>query len=258
MATRGYLANICAAIAVVIPLSMPSCESGEPPPMKVEFYRASGYSFSWRERRAIARVADAATADAHQVLPGLPGTLVLKVRAGGNVIPETGEASNAISPNVIWWDVDPRHGAGVRETAERELRASLFHAFHHLVRNNAANRRGFRDGIVGEGMAIAFERDFANVSRPWGQYSEADRLRTSEILAMPDDEAWGTWLKADRPNRRWAGQRAGTYIVDRAAETTRLNAAQMATMSTEEVIRSAGFGADPAGTLTGRSGESGR
>lgn len=246
MALRGTLTNICASVAVVIPLVMPSCDSGEPPPMKVEFYRASGYSFSWRERRAIERVAEDATAAAHRVLPGLPGTLVLKVRAGGNVIPETGEASNALSPNVIWWDVDPRHEGGVRATAERDLRASLFHAFHHLVRNNAANRRGFRDGIVSEGMAIAFERDFAKVARPWGQYSQADEHRVAEILAMPDDQAWGAWLKADRPGRRWAGQRAGTYIVDRASSVTRLNAAQMATMPTEDVIRSAGFAASGA------------
>lgn len=245
MASRGYLTNLCAIVAVVVPLSVPSCESTDPQPVKVEFYRAGGYRFSWRERRAIARVAEQATTDAHRVLPSLPDTLVLKVRAGGNVIPETGEASSALSPNVIWWDVDPRHDGGVRATAERELRASLFHAFHHLVRNNAGPRRGFREGIVGEGMAIAFERDFANVSRPWGQYSSADERRAAEILAMPDDQTWGAWLRADRPGRRWAGQRAGTYIVDRASTATRLTAAQMATMPTEDVIRSAGFGANP-------------
>lgn len=241
MPTRGYLTNLCAAIAVIVPLTIPSCGPDADGPITVEFYRASGYSFSWFERRAIRKVAEEATEEAHRVLPGLPATLVLKVRAGGNVIPETGEASNAISPNVIWWDVDPRHEGGVRATAARDLRASLFHAFHHLVRNNAAHRRGFRDGIVGEGMAIAFERDFARVSRPWGQYSAGDAQRVAEILAMPDDQAWGAWLKADRPGRRWAGQRAGTFIVDRASSATRLSAAQMATMPTEDVIRSAGF-----------------
>ena len=250
MSTRGYLTNLCAALAVVVPLSVPSCDSDDPPPMKVEFYRASGYSFSWWERRTITRVAEQAAEEAHGVLPRLPKTLLLKVRAGGNVIPETGEASSALSPNVIWWDVDPRHEGGVRATAERELRASLFHAFHHLVRNNASNARGFRDVIVGEGMAIAFERDFAQASRPWGQYSSIDRGRVGEILAMPGDEAWGAWLKADRPGRRWAGQRAGTFIVDRAASATRLSAAQMVTMPTEDVIRSAGFEPAPRSTDT--------
>lgn len=239
---RGYLTNLCAAIAVVVPLSVPSCDPVGPLPMTVEFYRASGYSFSWWERRTIRRVAEEAGADARRVLPGLPGTLVLKVRAGGNVIPETGEASSALSPNVIWWDVDPRHQGSVRATAERELRASLFHAFHHLVRNNAGHRRGFREGIVGEGMAIAFERDFAKVTRPWGQYSAVDEGRVAEILAMPDDAVWGAWLKADRRGRRWAGQRAGTLIVDRAASATRLSPAQMVTMPTEDVIASAGLG----------------
>lgn len=241
MATSGYVANVFAAIAVIIPFMSPSCGPDAPAPMTVEFYRAGGYSFSWRERRAVERTAERAAAEARRVLPGLPAELVLKVRAGSNVIPETGEASSALAPNVIWWDVDPRHEGGVRATIERELRASLFHAFHHLVRNNAHVGRGFRDTIVSEGMAIAFERDFAKARRPWAQYSNADTARAAEILAMPDDLTWGAWLTADRQGRRWAGQRAGTFVVDRAAKAMNLNAAQMATIPTEEVIRVAGY-----------------
>ncbi|MGC4082825.1 MAG: hypothetical protein QM736_12110 [Vicinamibacterales bacterium] len=240
MRLPGVVINCFAMFAVVVPVTMPSCEPPDPP-VKVEFYRAGSYSFSWRERRAIERVAMQATVDAHAVLPTLPRSLVLKVRAGSNVIPETGEASNAMSPNVIWWDVDPRHDGGVRATVNRELRPSLYHAFHHLVRGNAGIGRGFRDTIVGEGMAIAFERDFARSARPWGQYSEADTSRVGEVLSMPDDAAWGAWLKADRQGRRWAGQRVGTYVVDRASRAMRLNAAQMAAVPTEDVIRHAGY-----------------
>ena len=65
---RGYLTNLCAAIAVVVPLSVPSCDPVGPLPMTVEFYRASGYSFSWWERRTIRRVAEEAGADARRVL----------------------------------------------------------------------------------------------------------------------------------------------------------------------------------------------
>jgi len=106
------------ALAVIMPLSVPSCapDSSELP-IRVEFYVVSGYRFSWLERRTVTRVAEQAAAEARGLLPGLPAHLFLKVRAGGNVIPETGDVSNAFGPNVIWWDVDPRHAGGVRATA---------------------------------------------------------------------------------------------------------------------------------------------
>ncbi len=235
------LTGMCAAIAVVMPLSMPYCAPATLAPTRVEFYRAGGYSFSWRERRAVERIAVQTADEVRRLLPALPEQLLVKVRAGSSVIPETGEASTAVGPNVVWWDVNPKHEGGVRKTIERELRASLFHAFHHLVRNNARVGRGFRDTIVSEGMAIAFERDFGRVARPWGAYSEADQARTREVLEMPDDTTWGVWLKSDRRSRRWAGQRVGTFVVDRASQASRLNAAQMVTMPTEDVIRLAGF-----------------
>lgn len=223
-------------LAVVMPLSLPSCGATEQPAVRTEFSAVSGYRFSWLERRAVTRVAEQAVADARRVLPGLHAHLVLRVRAGGNVTQETGEVSNAFSPNVIWWDVDPRHEGGVRAIVQRELRASLFHAFHHLVRNSSGVGRGFTETLVGEGMAIAFERDFASASRPWGQCTASDRARIDQVLAMSAGE-WGTWLAADRRARRWAGQRVGTCIVDAAITASRRDVAQMVALPTEDVIR---------------------
>ncbi len=241
MGVRARVLSGSLALAVIMPLSVPSCgpDSTELP-VRVEFYVVSGYRFSWLERRAVARVAERAAEEARGLLPGLPEHLLLKVRAGGNVIPETGEVSNAIGPNVIWWDVDPRHAGGVRATIDRELRASLFHAFHHLVRTGPGIGRGLTDTLVGEGMAIAFERDFAHASRPWGLCGEADKARVRDVLAMSADE-WGAWLAADRRNRRWAGQRVGTCIVDAAVGASRQSVAQIASMPTDDVIRLAGY-----------------
>lgn len=241
MQLRERLASVCLALAVIIPLSVPSCGAdSSDAPIRVEFYIVSGYRFSWLEQRAVSRVAEEAVEEARRVLPRLPPHLLLKVRAGGNVIPETGEVSNAIGPNVIWWDVDPRHPGGVRATVNRELRASLFHAFLHLVREGPGIGRDLRDTLVGEGMAIVFERDFAHASRPWGQCGETDKARVGAVLAMSADE-WGAWLAEDRRNRRWAGQRVGTCIVNAAIGASRQNVVQMASMPTDAVIRLAGF-----------------
>ena len=73
-------------------------------------------------------------------------------------------------PNSVMWTVDPAHGAGVVAIAEKELRATLFHEFHHLVRAVTGTPGTVIERAVTEGMATAFERDFAGVNRPWGEH----------------------------------------------------------------------------------------
>ncbi len=89
----------------------------------------------------------------------------------------------------------------MRATANRELRASLFHAFHHLVRTGPGIGRELKETLVGEGMAIPFGRDGEHASWPWGLCGEADKARVRDVLAMSADD-WGAWLSADRRNRR--------------------------------------------------------
>ena len=55
---------------------------------------------------------------------------------------------------------------------ETQLRATLFHEFHHLVRDANVPSRSLMDRAVTEGMATAFERDFAGADAPWGKYPD--------------------------------------------------------------------------------------
>lgn len=60
----------------------------------------------------------------------------------------------------------------MRAIAEKQLRATVFHEFHHLVRDAAVRSKSLIDRAVTEGMATAFERDFARADTPWGRYPD--------------------------------------------------------------------------------------
>lgn len=87
----------------------------------------------------------------------------LRVQAGSEdeVIPETGETGTANAPaGPVVWTVVPTRPGGVVKIAKAELRSSLFHELHHLVRRQKPER-ALLDVAISEGMATAFERDFA-------------------------------------------------------------------------------------------------
>jgi hypothetical protein len=204
----------------------------------VEFFFADGYHFSQSERRAIQTVADATAIEVRSLLPALPHDLVLRVQAGTRVIPETGETAYATLPNSVGWIVDPNHAGGVSGTIQRELRATLFHEFHHLVRYATAGRsESLMDEVVTEGMATVFERDAAGASPPWGMYPKEVMNWVTELSALPPDADRTYWLtKSHVDGRRWIGMRAGAYLVDRAIKASGKSAAALVSTSSREVV----------------------
>jgi hypothetical protein len=203
----------------------------------VEFYFANGYHFSQSERRAVQSTADTTTSEVRRLLPTLPDDLLLRVYAGKNVIPETGETATSIPPNVVIWTVDPSRIGGVTATVRTQLRATLFHELHHLVRYANVPSDSLMDDVITEGMATVFERDFAGASPPWGVYPDNVMDWVIEILALPVDANRAYWLTKVHPDgRRWIGMRAGAFLVDRAVRATGRSAADLVSTPTKNVM----------------------
>lgn len=207
----------------------------------VEFYIENGYRFSLAERDAIETIADAAVPEVRRLLPTLPADIVLKVYPGTDVIPETGETGFTAGTNRVFWIVTPRRPEGVIAIANRELRGTLFHELHHLVRAQTEGSLTLRQRVVGEGLATAFERDMAGMPAPWGKYPPEVAEWTKEILALPDDASWKQWMSRHPDGRRWVGYKVGTYIADQAMRSSKKSAAELVNAPTADVLRMAGF-----------------
>jgi hypothetical protein len=198
------------------------------------------HAFTGVERRTISRVASAAASEARRFLPSLPSQISLRVESGTRVIPEIGATAAAIPPDWIRWTVDPANPLGVTGVAETHLRAALFHEFHHLVRGAANPPLSLMDHVVMEGLATAFERDFAAASPPWGTYSPEVASRwLQELLELPATVPLEHWITQHPDGRRWMGMRAGTYAVDLAMKKLGRTSAELATTPTSEILAAA-------------------
>jgi uncharacterized protein YjaZ len=194
-----------------------------------------GHVFSRAERRAIQEIADGAARDVRAALPALPKNLTLIVRPGKDVIAETGETATTALPASVYWTVDPDRD--VLSIVRSELRPTLCHEFHHLARDARIPRVSLMDAVVSEGLATAFERDFAKVNPPWGIAPPEVMDWTRELLLQPASAPRHDWLSEHPDGRRWIGIRVGTFLVDRATKTSGRSAAQLITASTDEILR---------------------
>ena len=210
-------------------------------------YREVEHAFSWAERRAIERIAEDTVAEVRQLLPALPARLVLRVDADDNVSEVTFAAATVAVPNRLYWSVDPERGDGVAATAEAHLRPMLFHELHHLVRHTQLEGTSLMDDVISEGMAAAFERDYAGARYPFSDYPDGVAAWVTELMALAPSTDRDQWLFRHPDGRRWIGFRAGTFLVDRAMNASGLSSADLVTTATAEVVRLAGY--DSAGPL---------
>lgn len=146
--TRAMLRRVfrsCASLCAFVVCA--GCNTGGP---RVEFYLAKDYRFSQAERWAIEDVARSTAVEARQLLPTLPQDLVIRVYAGSDVIPESGESASIVPPATVIWVVDPQHEGGVTKVVGTWLRATLLHEWHHLVRDQTVTSTSLMDAVISE------------------------------------------------------------------------------------------------------------
>jgi len=197
----------------------------------------SGRSLSRAEREELQQIADATFRDVRQQIDGLPPRLTLIVRWGKDVIPETGESGAAAFPGNIGLTLDPDRD--VLATIRTQLRPTLAHELHHLARASRLPSRSLLDRVVAEGLATAFERDFAKVDPPWGKPPPEIMDWVREILRQPDATDQEPWMSRHPDGRRWIGIRVGTFLVDRASRASGKTPADLVFVSSSDVLRMA-------------------
>ena len=206
------------------------------PDVTIRFLRSETYTFSRADRRLITSVAESTVAEVRRLLPSIPPRIELTVRPGTDVIPEIGQTGDAMPPNGVMWTVDPSRPGGVAAVANAWLRACLFHELHHLARWTSERPRSIVEHAVFEGMATAFERDFAGVTAPGGVYPANVAEWSAELKHLPAGAPRAHWLFAHPDGRRWIGYKVGTYWVDQARTKSGRSSAELVATPSSEIL----------------------
>lgn len=135
------------------------------------------------------------------------------------VIPETGCMGMTYSDEYISITFDPNLPYGL-DSCKKSLRSTVFHEMVHAVTfAHDEWRPDAMFGVVSEGMATVFEREYVDNNQPlWGEYQDDETMQAwyKEIKALPDFGYKNHDYFIRHPDgRKWMVYKTGAWMIDK-------------------------------------------
>lgn len=169
------------------------------------------------------------------------GDIRLNVRIVENDLDAVGGVAGwAARPGEVQLIISAAYPGGIESAIDEGLAPVLFHEFHHLWRGWTIEQNRFGPGIpnavVNEGLAAVFADTYSGVAWERFDYPENVQEWLDEILELPLDADYNTWMN-DHPDGRIAvGYRTGRYVVHRAMAQSGLGIVELSALSPEEIL----------------------
>ncbi|WP_151982165.1 DUF2268 domain-containing putative Zn-dependent protease [Acinetobacter guerrae] len=212
--------------------------------IQIKFISQPEYEFNDIEQQLLSEICRESYEQVAHLLGSINHKVTVNITHSPNVIEETGCAGFSWSANQIIWNIDTNRTEHVIDIAKRHLKPTLYHELNHLFRGwvmQGATIDSFMDGVIHEGIAVCFERDYASSHPLWGIYPENVNEWVDELLNLTIDTHPTEWYFEHSDGRRWIAYKTGTYLVDRAMQNGKINACEISKLNTSDVLSLAGY-----------------
>jgi uncharacterized protein YjaZ len=129
---------------------------------------------------------------------------------------------------------------GVSGAMRAGLRSVLLHEFHHLARGWTIRENQFGPGIpiaaVNEGLAAVFADTYSGRLFEGYEYPEDVGDWLDEILELPVDANYNTWMNQHPDGRMAVGYRVGRYVVHQAMERSGQDILELSRLPPGEIL----------------------
>jgi len=202
--------------------------------------------FSDDEKQLISGLIGHAEQEVRTLLPTLPDVIeVTAMIIDRNVDIVGGVTGRADAPGKVVIEFSSVFPGGISAAARSSLSSTIFHEFHHLERGWTIQGNMFGPGIpiaaVNEGLASVFAEEYTGVYFEAAySYPEDAAAWLQEILALPVDADYSTWMMGEHPDgRNSIGYRVGRYIVHQATANSGKSVLELSSLAPEEILRMA-------------------
>ena len=200
--------------------------------------------FSDVEKQLITDLVRDAEEQVRALLPTLPEVIeVTAMVIDRNVDIVGGVTGRANAPGRVQIEFSSVFPGGISAAAQSALSSTIFHEFHHLNRGWTIQGNKFGAGIpiaaVNEGLASVFAEEYTGVYFEAAySYPENAAEWLEEILALPVDADYSTWMMGEHPDgRNSIGYRVGRYIVHQATANSGKNILELSRLAPNEILR---------------------
>ena len=164
-----------------------------------------------------------------------------------------GVAGRAEAPGEVLIELSAAYPGGLGEAVRVGLPSVLYHEFHHLVRGWTIRGNRFGPGIpiaiVNEGLASVFADTYSGTSFERFEYPDNAAEWLDELLLLPLDADYNTWMNEHPDGRIAVGYRTGRYVVHQALRRSGRSILELSELSPAQVLALA--------TASGRVGQEG-
>ena len=187
--------------------------------------------------------------EVRQILPEFPNDIRIWLD-NSSMIFDVGEGGAAYAPDIMNISFDPNFED--KDLQIKSLRGTIFHEAYHMVQgftteSPKANSVSALDPAIYEGCATIFERQYAGVKVPWGEYAlhNAETLKKwRKIIEEVSFEKYkheeGLWEKLafydEESGERWRLYKVGTWLVDEALKKSELDILKLRDKSAQDII----------------------
>lgn len=208
-------------------------------------------TFTDQEKQLIMNIITDSEKEVRKLLPSLPNGIKVEIEivdwdlemVGG----VTGRAESNTPPLVLI-QVSNKFPGGIVNAVNIGLRSTIYHEFHHLSIGWAIKDNKFRPDIktaaVIEGLAEVFAEEYTGVKFEENHIPEGidgDEW-VKEILALPRNADYQTWMFQHPDGRTSIGYRTGNYLIRNAIVNSNKTIIELSNYSVEKVLEIAGWG----------------
>jgi hypothetical protein len=211
------------------------------PEVIVQFDQAGVAEVPQDVRELIRATAADVAGSVDELLPGLGERIdVTVVTVDRDLSSVGGVAGRAEAPGEVLVEVSAVYPGGLGEAIRAGLPSVLYHEFHHLVRGWTIRENRFGPGIpiavVNEGLASVFAETYSGTSGERFDYPDDAAEWLEELMALPIDADYNTWMN-DHPDGRVAiGYRTGRYVVHEALRRSGRSILELSGLSSEQIL----------------------
>ena len=151
-----------------------------------------------------------------------------------------GVTGQADAPGEVMIAISSTFPGGVAGAMRAGLRSVLLHEFHHLARGWTIRENQFGPGIptaaVNEGLAAVFADTYSGRLFEGYEYPEDVGDWLDEILELPVDANYNTWMNQHPDGRMAVGYRVGRYVVHQAMERSGQDILELSRLPPGEIL----------------------
>lgn len=212
--------------------------------LTIIFEDGADTGFSDDEKQLITDLVTHAEQDVRALLHTLPDAIeVTAIVIDRNVDIVGGVTGRADAPGKVLIEFSSAFPGGISAAAKGALSSTIFHEFHHLARGWTIQGNKFGAGIpiaaVNEGLATVFAEEYTGVYFEAAySYPQNAAEWLQEILALPVDADYSTWMMGEHPDgRNSIGYRVGRYIVHQAIANSGKSILELSGLAPNEILR---------------------